>query len=80
MIAEASLVVTRCSMLGTHSGVWLGIAPTHEAVNIKMITTHRIENSKIVEDWVLVEALGFFEQLGLLPDIEQIMHGAAKQQ
>jgi hypothetical protein len=32
-----------------------------------MITIHRIENSKIAEDWVLVESLGFFQQLGLLP-------------
>jgi len=45
----------------------MGIPPTGKRFRIRMITIHRIENSKIAEDWVLVESLGFFQQLGLLP-------------
>lgn len=73
MIAEADQVVARTVMQGTHTGVWLGIAPTNEQVSLRMITIHRIANGKIVEDWVLVESLGFFQQLGLLPATQEIM-------
>ena len=31
-----------------------------------MMTVHRIARGKIAEDWVLVESLGFFQQLGLV--------------
>jgi hypothetical protein len=32
-----------------------------------MMTVHRIQGGKVVEDWVLVESLGLFQQLGVLP-------------
>jgi hypothetical protein len=38
-----------------------------------MITIHRIANSKIAEDWVLVESLGFFQQLGILPGTAELI-------
>ncbi len=78
MVAEADQVVARTVMQGTHSGVWLGVAPTGKQVNIRMITIHRIANGKIAEDWVLVESLGFFQQLGLIPATQEIMAKAAK--
>jgi hypothetical protein len=33
-----------------------------------MIAIHRVQQGKIIEDWVLVESLGFFQQLGALPE------------
>ena len=35
-------------------------------INIRMMTIHRIRSGKIIEDWVIVESLGFFQQLGIL--------------
>ena len=78
MIAEADQVVARMMIQGTHTGVWLGVAPTGKQVDIRMITIHRIANGKIAEDWVLVESLGFFQQLGLIPATQEIMAKAAK--
>ena len=78
MVADNDRVVSQILMTGTHTGVWLGISPTGNHVNLRMITIHRIADGKIVEDWVLVESLGFFRQLGLLPAIQEIMAGAAK--
>jgi steroid delta-isomerase-like uncharacterized protein len=78
MIAEADQVVARMVMQGTHTGVWLGVAPTGKQVNIRMITIHRIANGKIAEDWVLVESLGFFQELGLIPATQEIIAKAAK--
>lgn len=43
-----------------------------------MSVTHRIENAKIAEDWVLVEALGLFQQLGLVPMTEELLKNTTK--
>ncbi|HEV2763682.1 MAG TPA: ester cyclase [Pyrinomonadaceae bacterium] len=78
MVAEAGFVTTRLRMEGTHTGAWLGVEPTGRRVQIRLMTVHRIEGGKIAEDWVLVESLGFFQQLGLLPPDEEIMTRAAR--
>lgn len=73
MIAENDLVITYATMHGTHTGNWHGIPATGKRVGIRMTAAHRIADEKIAADWVLVERLGFFQQLGLLPPIEEIM-------
>ena len=67
MMAEADKVSSLLVMEGTHTGAWLGIPPSGKYITIRMATIHRIEHGKIVEDWVIVESLGFFQQLGVLP-------------
>jgi hypothetical protein len=42
-----------------------------------MIVTHRVVNGRTAEDWVLVEALGFFQQLGLVPETPEILANAS---
>jgi hypothetical protein len=64
-------------MRGTHSGAWMGIGLTGLKVSIPMITIHRIADGKIAEDWVLVGSLMLFQQLGLVPQTQEIF-GAAK--
>jgi steroid delta-isomerase-like uncharacterized protein len=78
MVAEAGRVVTQSVMQGTHTGIWLGIPPTDKQVGIRMMTIHRVISGRIAEDWMLVESLGFFQQLGLIPATPEIMSGAAK--
>ena len=73
MIAERDRVVSQLVMEGTHHGAWMGISPTGKRLQIRMITIHRIADSKIAEDWVLVESLGFFQQLGVLPDAAELI-------
>jgi predicted ester cyclase len=73
VVAEDDRVVSQSVLRGIHTGTWLGIAPTNKEVSIRLMVIQRIENGKIVEDWVLVEALGFFQGLGLLPTTEEIM-------
>jgi predicted ester cyclase len=79
MIAEEDRVVSLLMMEGTHQGTWMGISPTGKRLQIRMITIHRIANSKIAEDWVLVESLGFFQQLGVVPDIGELLRNFARQ-
>jgi steroid delta-isomerase-like uncharacterized protein len=59
-------VFTQTVMEGTHTGMWLEMPPTNKPVTIRMMTVHRVACGKIAEDWVLVESLGFFQQLGLI--------------
>jgi len=73
MIAEGDRVSTLSVMEGTHTGHWQGIPPNGKRINIRMMTIHRIRSGKIIEDWVIVESLGFFQQLGILPPISDLL-------
>jgi len=67
-VSEGDRVASQLVMTGTHTGLWAGIPPTGRAVSIRMIAIHRVQQGKIIEDWILVESLGFFQQLGALPE------------
>jgi hypothetical protein len=60
-------------MRGTHTATWLGIGPTGKEVSVQLMVTQRIENGDIVEDRVLVKALGLFQQHGLIPGTQEIL-------
>jgi predicted ester cyclase len=77
MIAAGDRVVSHCTMRGTHSGAWMGIGPTGRKVSVPIITIHRIADGKIAEDWVLVGSLMLFQQLGLVPETQEIF-GASR--
>lgn len=78
MLVEGERVMTQSVMRGTHTGVWFGIAPTNKEVSVRLSVIHRVAGGKIVEDWVLVEALGFFQHLGLVPSTAEILTRTAK--
>src|SRR5215469_8238116 len=61
-------MATKSSAYRTRLPSWL-----HLAAQVRLITIHRIANSKIAEDWVLVESLGLFQQLGVLPDTAELI-------
>jgi predicted ester cyclase len=65
-------------MHGTHEAHWHGIAPTGKRVSIRMMVIHRIAEGQIIEDWVLVESLGFFQQLGLVASTAEIFSDGGK--
>lgn len=63
---EGSHVVSWVAMRGLHAGPWQGVPPTGHEVTIRTVAQHRVESGRIVEDWVIVETLGLFQQLGLV--------------
>jgi steroid delta-isomerase-like uncharacterized protein len=73
MVAEGDRVSTLLVMEGTHTGQWLGVPPNGKHINIRMSTIHRIRSGKITEDWVIVESLGFFQQMGILPATSDLL-------
>src|SRR5215211_5256950 len=70
-MAEGNKVVSRWRTQGTHQGELMGIAPTSNQVAITGITTHRIEDGKIVEEWENWDALGLMQQIGAVPSPEE---------
>ena len=78
ILSEGDRDVTQLLMEGTHQGAWLGIPATGKKVQIRMFTVHRVVEGKIVEDWVLVESLGFFQQLGVVPSTADLVGNRAQ--
>jgi steroid delta-isomerase-like uncharacterized protein len=73
LVAEGDLVATRCRAAGTHLGTWLGVPATGRRVELRMSVTQRIVAGRVHEDWVIVEVLGAFQQLGLVPPTEELL-------
>ena len=67
LVAEGDTVAGRYTLRGTHKGEWLGIPPTNNAVTLAVSEFYRIAESKIAEQWVLLDALGMLQQLGVIP-------------
>ena len=44
---------------------WMGIAPVGKQVSLRSLDFWRIENGLIRENWVLVDILSVFNQLGV---------------
>jgi steroid delta-isomerase-like uncharacterized protein len=68
-LAEGDKVATRWSCEGTHRGELLGIPATGKRTNTSGIDIARFEEGKIVEDWSRWDALGWLQQLGVVPPI-----------
>ena len=69
----ASRLPVHCTATGTHTGSWLGMPPTGRQITIRMAVTYRLAGGMIAEDWVLVDFLGVFQQLGLVPPTSEIL-------
>ncbi len=67
LIAEGDLVVARFTVRGTHQGNFAGIPATGKQVAMAGIIIHRIQEGKIIEDWVVRDTLGLMQQLGVIP-------------
>ena len=64
MVAEEDKVAIHLVGRGTHEGELHGLPPTGKRVNIGGAAIHRIEGSKIVETYQVVDRLSLREQLG----------------
>ena len=72
-VAEGERVVTRFTARGTHYGETDGLGPaTGNRMEITGVAIERFTEGKIVEDWSTFDALGMMQQLGLVPELEQV--------
>lgn len=70
-IADEEKVVDRWTGHGTHQGEFMGMAPTGKKITATGISIHRIAGGKIAETWNNYDALGIFQQLGIIPGKNQ---------
>jgi steroid delta-isomerase-like uncharacterized protein len=78
MIDTGQLVTTRFTSQGTHKGELRGIAPTNKPIKVEGMVIHRISRGHIVEGWVMWDALGLMQQLGVIPAMEKVKPQATK--
>ena len=43
------------------------------AASFPAVVRGLVEDGRIVEDWVMVETLGFYQQLGLIPSMQELL-------
>jgi predicted ester cyclase len=55
---------------GTHTGEFLGVAPSNAKVNVGVTGIFRIANGQLVECWDQYDALGMMQQIGAIPKPE----------
>ena len=65
IVAEGDLVVIQFESSGTNLGSWLGNPPTGKKVHINEFSILRIENGKIIEQWLMPDLFNLRNQLGL---------------
>ncbi len=68
MIGEGDLVAKRWTFHGTHSGSFMGVAPTEKRVEFTGTTTYRVINGRIVDSWWNWDTMGVLKQLGAIPE------------
>ncbi len=52
-------------LTGTHRGPWMGLAATGKPMRMRFSDFWRVRNGKLSENWVMVDHLDVFKQLGI---------------
>ncbi len=55
---------------GRHTGTFVGIPATGRGVSITSFNVFRLADGKIVKSWVVADALGLLQQLGVVPRLD----------
>jgi len=72
VVCAGDKVAFRWVVAGTHTGDWMGIAPTGKPITWGGITICRFANGKIVEEWLAADMLTALMQLGVLGSIKRV--------
>jgi predicted ester cyclase len=67
IVAEGDKVAFRTTFTGTHTGEWMGAAPTGKKMSFTMFYICRISGGKDVEDWGLTDLPSMMQQIGVIP-------------
>lgn len=67
MFAAGDRVAVRFRFTGTHTGPFLGAAPTGRPVDYQSYEFYRIANGKIAEEWICSDMQTILTQIGIAP-------------
>lgn len=70
LIVEGDQVVKRATFHGTHTGEFMGLAPTGKQVANTTISIYRITDGRVTEIWWGYDTFGLMQQLGAIPQPE----------
>lgn len=74
LIAEEDRVMVQWTFYGTHQGEYFGLPPTNNRVAYSGINIFRIDKEKIAEVWDISDRLWLWQQLGVLPEINEAIN------
>jgi len=66
-ISEGDKVLSRFVWTGTHRGVFMGVPATGRRVSVWGMVIDRLEQGRIKDTRILMDALGLMMQLGAIP-------------
>ncbi len=69
LVVSGDRVVGRFTYRGTHSGNFVGVPASGNAVEMRSIDIWRVENGMFVEHWDELNLMEVFQQLGVLPPL-----------
>lgn len=69
LITQDNFVVVRLAIRGTHENPFMGVPATRRSIDVKSMEIIRLAEGKIAEQWVVMDLLSFFQQLGVVPGI-----------
>lgn len=72
MLTDGDCVIKRFTLTGTHQREFNGIPPTGKQIKLEGIDILRVSDGKIRELWMGVDYLVMLQQLGVLPQPEQV--------
>ena len=64
MLADGDKVVTRKTFHGTHTGEFMGLPATKNAISVDVIDIVRVRDGKFVEHWNVLDTLALMRQMG----------------
>ena len=67
LVAEGDTVVSRWTLTGTHTGLFLGIAPTGRTIRVGGMSLDHLQDRLLVSGFDGWDNLGLRQQLGALP-------------
>ena len=70
MIAEGDKLFVRWRIEGTHTGEFMGIAPTNRKIEFGINEIFRVENGQSAEAWDQYDMYGLMQQIGAIPHAE----------
>lgn len=67
LVAEGDTVVSRWTLTGTHTGPFLGVAPTGKTVRVSGMSLDHLKDGVVVAGCDGWDSLGFRQQIGMVP-------------
>jgi steroid delta-isomerase-like uncharacterized protein len=64
MLVDGDKVVTRKTFHGTHTGEFMGLPATGNAISVDVIDIVRVRDGRFVEHWNVLDTLALMQQLG----------------